>query len=53
MARCPNCLHHFREPEDEQGMHDCPYCGYGRQNDDPEPDDEQDREEPDGEDVHL
>jgi len=28
MARCPRCTKHFRTLEDEDGMHDCPYCGY-------------------------
>ena len=28
MARCPKCKHHFRTLEDEEGMHDCPRCGY-------------------------
>lgn len=29
MARCPRCTRHFRTLEDEEGMHDCPHCGYG------------------------
>ena len=33
MARCPNCRRFFREMEDEQGMHDCPHCGYGPRDD--------------------
>ena len=28
MARCPRCSKHFRTLEDEEGMHDCPSCGY-------------------------
>ena len=28
MARCPKCRHYFRTLEDEEGMHDCPRCGY-------------------------
>ena len=28
MATCPRCRRHFRTLEDEEGMHDCPYCGY-------------------------
>jgi len=28
MARCPNCKCYFPEPEDEQGEHWCPRCGY-------------------------
>jgi len=28
MARCPLCAKHFRTLEDEEGMHDCPHCGY-------------------------
>ena len=28
MARCPRCTRHFRTLEDEEGMHDCPHCGY-------------------------
>jgi len=30
MATCPKCRKYFREPEDEQGEHDCPSCGYSR-----------------------
>lgn len=30
MPRCPECRRKFREPEDEVGMHDCPYCGHPR-----------------------
>ena len=29
MARCPHCCRMFRTLEDEEGMHDCPHCGYG------------------------
>ena len=36
MARCPHCKKHFRTLEDEEGMHDCPYCGYGDREDDHE-----------------
>lgn len=25
--RCPNCHKHYRTLEDEDGDHDCPYCG--------------------------
>jgi len=28
MARCPRCSKHFRTLEDEEGMHECPSCGY-------------------------
>jgi uncharacterized Zn finger protein (UPF0148 family) len=28
MAKCPECGCHYNEPEDEQGEHPCPYCGY-------------------------
>lgn len=28
MARCPRCTKHFRVMEDEEGMHECPSCGY-------------------------
>lgn len=28
MPRCPRCKRHFRTLEDEQDIHDCPYCGY-------------------------
>ena len=31
MATCPRCKRYFREPEDEQGEHDCPYCGCSRE----------------------
>lgn len=27
MARCPRCRRSFRTLEDEDGQHDCPYCG--------------------------
>lgn len=33
MAYCPQCRKHFREPEEEQGEHDCPRCGLGPEND--------------------
>lgn len=51
MARCPNCRKHFREMEDEQGMHDCPFCGYGHHEDEPddEPDPDEFDDEPDDE----
>jgi len=28
MSTCPKCRAYFREPEDEQGEHGCPKCGY-------------------------
>ena len=28
MPRCPACRRSFRTMEDEEGMHDCPHCGY-------------------------
>jgi hypothetical protein len=28
MARCPACKRHFRTLDDEEGMHECPRCGY-------------------------
>lgn len=28
MTRCATCRTTFREPEDEQGTHPCPRCGY-------------------------
>jgi hypothetical protein len=28
MATCPKCRRHFRTLEDEEGMHECPRCGY-------------------------
>jgi len=31
MATCPNCKRSFREPEDERGEHDCPSCGFTRE----------------------
>jgi len=31
MANCPNCRKHFKEPVDEEGEHDCPYCGYSHE----------------------
>lgn len=27
-CRCSKCRHHFSTLEDEQGMHECPSCGY-------------------------
>lgn len=33
MARCPKCHRHFRVLEDEEGMHDCPHCGFGPDDD--------------------
>jgi hypothetical protein len=27
MSRCCRCKTYYREPEDEQGSHDCPHCG--------------------------
>ncbi len=35
MARCPACGCRFQTLEDEEGMHDCPRCGYGREDDCP------------------
>jgi PHP family Zn ribbon phosphoesterase len=30
MPTCPKCRKHFRVLEDEDdGQHDCPFCGYG------------------------
>jgi len=31
MATCSRCGKYFREPEDEQGEHECPRCGYSRE----------------------
>lgn len=28
MERCPMCKTHFRTLPDEEGMHECPKCGY-------------------------
>ncbi len=28
MAQCSRCRHRFRTLEDEEGMHDCPRCGW-------------------------
>jgi len=28
MAICYNCKKNYREPEDEQGDHNCPRCDY-------------------------
>jgi predicted RNA-binding Zn-ribbon protein involved in translation (DUF1610 family) len=28
MAVCGRCNKHYREPEDEQGDHECPKCGW-------------------------
>ena len=33
MARCSHCRRTFRTLEDEEGMHDCPHCGYGPSDD--------------------
>ena len=50
--RCPRCKRSFRVLEDEQGMHACPSCGYGPEDDepedDPEDDDDDDDEGPEG-----
>jgi len=35
MARCPRCFKHFRTLEDEEGMHECPSCGYAPWNEPP------------------
>lgn len=37
-ARCPKCRKHFRTLADEAGMHDCPHCGYGGHEDEPDED---------------
>lgn len=26
--RCPECKHRFQVLDDEEGMHECPSCGY-------------------------
>lgn len=36
MATCPKCRRHFRTLEDEEGMHECPRCGYAPWHDEPE-----------------
>jgi DNA-directed RNA polymerase subunit M/transcription elongation factor TFIIS len=36
MARCPKCRKHFATLEDEADMHDCPRCGYSRDDDERE-----------------
>ena len=28
MAQCSKCRYRFRTLDDEEGMHDCPSCGY-------------------------
>jgi hypothetical protein len=43
--RCPRCRRHFRTLEDEEGMHDCPHCGYGPEDDEPEEPEAEDEEE--------
>ena len=35
MATCPKCRRHFRTLEDEEGMHECPRCGYAPWHDEP------------------
>lgn len=40
MATCPRCKRHFRVPEDEQGDHGCPRCGYFHGDEREEDDDE-------------
>jgi hypothetical protein len=38
MARCPKCKKRFPTLEDEEGMHECPRCGYdGQESDEQEP----------------
>ncbi len=36
MAMCPQCRRHFRTIEDE-APDECPYCGFGRHEDEPDP----------------
>ncbi len=31
MAQCGRCRHRFRTLDDEEGMHDCPRCGWDGQ----------------------
>ena len=33
---CPNCRHRIRVLEDEEDLHSCPYCGWGRDEEDNE-----------------
>jgi|GEM_PF-2800647 len=33
---CPNCRHRIRVLEDEEDLHPCPYCGWGRDEEDNE-----------------
>lgn len=28
MSTCPHCRKHYREPDGEEGEHDCPLCGW-------------------------
>ena len=35
MATCPKCRRHFRTLEDEEGMHECPRCGYAPWHEEP------------------
>ena len=42
MALCPECRYKFRTLDDEDGMHECPRCGY-------HPDNDREPPEPDGE----
>ena len=42
--RCPRCRRAFQVLEDEQGMHACPWCGYGPDDKRPDFDDEEDPE---------
>lgn len=47
MARCPSCRQSFRTLEDEEGMHPCPFCGYGDEPDWIEPEEDEEEEEDD------
>jgi len=31
MPKCPRSRRYFRESKDEQGEHDCPFCGYTKE----------------------
>lgn len=47
MPRCPSCRRSFRVMEDEDdGQHDCPFCGYSA-HEEKEEEDERDDFDPD------
>lgn len=42
--RCSNCSHAFQVLADEVGDHDCPWCGFGPDREENEPEEDGDDE---------